>query len=88
VDSAWCYHEQAIYRIRVRGIVGEQSSEWLAVLTITPQADGATLLVGPLRDQAALHGLLSKLCGTGLLLLSVRRTSGHALCQTVVPVWR
>ena len=88
MDSAWCHHEQAICRIRVRGIVGEQSSEWLAVLTITPQADGATLLVGPLRDQAALHGLLSKLCGTGLPLLSVRRTSGHALCQTVVPVWR
>ena len=88
MDGARCHHEQAIYRIRVRGIVGEQSSEWLAVLTITPQADGATLLVGPLRDQAALHGLLSKLCGTGLPLLSVRRTSGHALCQTVVPVWR
>jgi hypothetical protein len=74
MDSARCHHEQAVYRIRVRGIVGEQWSEWLAGLTITPQADGTTLLVGPLRDQAALHGLLNKIRDMGLPLLSVERT--------------
>lgn len=43
MDSARCYDEQALYRIRVQGIVGEQWSERFAVLTITPQADGTTL---------------------------------------------
>jgi hypothetical protein len=73
MDDVRCHDEQAVYQIRVRGIVDELWSDWLASLTITPQADGSTLLEGPVRDQAALHGLLNKIRDMGLPLLSVER---------------
>ena len=46
-------------------------SEWLGELAITPQPDGDTLLSGPIIDQAALHGILDKLYGLNLTILSV-----------------
>ena len=65
--------EQAVYEIRVRGLLDESWSEWLDGLTIEPQPQGETLLAGPVRDQAALHGLLGKIRDLGLLLVSVKR---------------
>jgi hypothetical protein len=38
-----------------------------------PQAEGRTSLVGPIVDQAALYGLLNRIHGLGLPLISVRR---------------
>jgi hypothetical protein len=35
--------------------------------------DGTTTIAGPVTDQAALHGLLSKVRNLGLLLITVRR---------------
>jgi heme-degrading monooxygenase HmoA len=67
-------NERAIYRIRVKGVLDQSWSDWFDGLTITPQANGNTLLTGPLRDQAALHGLLAKVRDMGLALLSVTRT--------------
>lgn len=64
---------EGVYRIRVRGVLDERSSDWFDGLAITPQANGETLLEGPVRDQAALHGLLIKIRDMGLPLLSVRR---------------
>ncbi len=63
----------AIYQIRVKGVLDESWSDWFGGLTITPRASGETLLTGPVRDQAALHGLLVKIRDLGLVLLSVRR---------------
>ena len=63
--------EPVIYEIRVKRVLDEQWSEWLGGLTITPQAGGETLLRGPVRDQAALHGLIIKIRDMGLPLLSV-----------------
>ena len=65
--------EQVTYEIRVKGVLDEQWSDWLGGLTIVPQAGGETLLTGPVRDQAALHGLIIKIRDMGLPLLSVRR---------------
>jgi len=62
-----------IYEIRVRGVLDEGWSGWLGGMTITPQASGETLLRGPVRDQAALHGLIGKIRDLGLPLLSVNR---------------
>lgn len=61
-----------IYQIRVKGVLGEAWSDWFDGLTVTPQ-DDETLLTGPVRDQAALHGLLARIRDLGLPLLSVRR---------------
>ena len=61
-----------IYQISVKGLLDEEWSDWFEGLTITPQ-DDQTLLTGPVRDQAALHGLLAKVRDLGLPLLSVKR---------------
>ncbi len=60
-----------VYHIRVQGQLDASWSEWLGGLTITPQPDGATLLSGPIIDQAALHGILDRLYGLNLTILSV-----------------
>ena len=65
--------EHTIYRIRVEGILDPCWSEWFDGLTVSPQKSGETLLVGPVRDQAALHGLLAKVRDMGLPLLLVER---------------
>ena len=65
--------EQAIYQIKVRGVIDSVWSDWFDGLASCPQADGTTLLVGPVRDQSALHGLLARVRDLGLHLLSVKR---------------
>jgi hypothetical protein len=67
------FDRQDIYQIRVRGLLEEQWSDWFDGFSISPQGDDKTLLTGPVADQAALHGLLSKIRELGLPLLSVER---------------
>jgi len=64
---------QAVYQIRVKGDLDHSWSDWFDGFTLTPQAEGATLLTGPAADQAALHGLLARIRDLGLPLLSVER---------------
>ena len=59
------------YEIRLKGHLDDRWAEWFEGLTITLEADGDTLLTGPVIDQAALHGLLKKVRDLGLPLLSV-----------------
>ena len=65
--------EQVIYQIRVRGVIDPKWSEWFDGLIICPGTDGITLLTGPVRDQSALHGLLTKIRDLALPLLTVER---------------
>jgi hypothetical protein len=67
------FDKQGVYQIRVKGNLDRKWSDWFDGLTIAPQADDETLLVGPVADQAALHGLLAKIRDLGLPLLSVER---------------
>ncbi len=60
-----------IYQIRLKGHLGRQWADWFGGLTITLQANGETLLTGPVADQAALHGLLRKVRDLGLPLVEV-----------------
>ncbi len=62
-----------VYQIRIKGQLDRQWTDWFAGLTITPEANGDTLLTGPVIDQAALHGLLRRVRDLGLPLLSVMR---------------
>jgi hypothetical protein len=73
--------EQAVYQIKVRGILDERRSDWFDGLAITPQVNGTTLITGPVRDQAALHGLLAKVRDMGQVLLSVRRVDAASLTE-------
>ena len=61
------------YRIRIGGHLDASWSDWLDDLAITQEHDGTTTLAGPLADQAALYGLLSRLRDLGATLLAVER---------------
>jgi hypothetical protein len=64
----------ATYRIKVPGHLDESWSEWAGRMTITVESEGdgppVTILTG-IVDQAALQGLLRRLYGLGLPLISV-----------------
>ena len=59
------------YQLRVKGQLDPRWSEWFEGLTISHEADGSTLLAGPVVDQAALYGILLKLHDLNLPLVSV-----------------
>jgi hypothetical protein len=60
-----------LYRIRVKGHLDPEWSEWLDNMAITQEEEGTTTLSGPVVDQAALHGLLIKIRDLGLVLITV-----------------
>ena len=62
---------QTFYRIRVKGHLERDWSDWFDGLTIMAEPNGETLITGPVRDQAALFGLLAKVRDLGLMLISV-----------------
>jgi hypothetical protein len=59
------------YEIRVRGQLDSHWITWFEGMTLTSLENGETLIAGPIRDQAALHGILAKIRDLGLQLLSV-----------------
>ena len=64
--------EATYYEIRVRGMLSD--TLLMAFPGFDPRAQGGdTVLVGALRDQAALHGTLERVEALGLELLEVRR---------------
>ena len=65
--------EPMIYHIRITGHLGREWTDWFEGLAITLEANGDTLLTGPVVDQAALHGVLKKVRDLGLPLVSVTR---------------
>ena len=61
------------YCFRVEGHLADRWSDWFEGLAIHRQEDGTTVLVGPVIDQAALHGVIIRIRDLGLPLLSVWR---------------
>ena len=68
-----------IYQVRIKEQLGERWAEWFDPLAIQPAPNGDTLLVGPLRDQAELHGLLLKVRNLNLTLLAVSQVESTSL---------
>ena len=62
-----------IYEFHVKGLLGKHWSDWFGGLAIRHQEDGTTVLVGSVVDQAALHGVITRIRDLGLPLLSVSR---------------
>jgi len=78
VTDRQAFDRLAVYEIRVHGILDIRWTDWFDGLSIVPQANGETLLVGPVVDQSALHGILDAIHGLNLPLISVQRTAdGH-----------
>ena len=73
-QSGWAWDEPATYQIRVRGELNQRWAVWFDGLTISHDADGETTLTGPVVDQAALYGLISRARDLGLTLLAVTRS--------------
>jgi hypothetical protein len=63
-----------IYELHVKGHLDDRWSDWLGGLAIHHQEDGTTILVGPVADQAALHGVIIRIRDLGLPLLAMKRT--------------
>ena len=64
--------KQAVYRIEVEGQLDKSWSGWFCGMTLSYQ-DEVSILTGPLADQAALRGLLSKIWDLNLTLVSITR---------------
>jgi hypothetical protein len=62
------------YRIRVKGHLPEAWSEMMEHMEIICEADGNTMISGPIRDQSELYGLISRLQNLGLTLISINQT--------------
>lgn len=60
------------YRITVKGVLDSKWSDWFDGMTITPGSLGQTELSGQVFDQAALHGVLTKIRDLGLTLVSIQ----------------
>lgn len=63
------------YKIRIKGHLDQRWADWFGDLTLTQQPDGTTVLAGPVVDQAALYGVLTKIHNLGMPLLEVYRLS-------------
>ena len=59
------------YEIRVKGILDRRWAAWFEDLQVSSDGE-ETVIAGPVADQAALHGLLTKVRDLGLFLISVR----------------
>jgi len=78
------HDETGLYEIRLKGQLNNRWANWFDGLTIKLEDDGDTLLIGPVVDQAALHGLLKKVRDLGLSLVSVNIVNpGQANSQEV-----
>lgn len=70
-----CVTSPCIYRIKVRGWLNKQWSDWFDGMTITHELENdgppVSTLTGPVIDQAALFGLLHKIYNLGLALIAV-----------------
>jgi hypothetical protein len=65
------HNQHPCFEIRIKGHLDDKWADRFEGMTITLEEDGDTLLIGPVIDQAALHGLLKKVRGLDLALVSV-----------------
>ncbi len=69
-------NDQAVYEILVMGVLSERWAEWFQGMNIhQEQRDGAQVsqILGQVRDQPCLLGMLQTLTNLGLPILLVKR---------------
>ena len=69
--------QDRVYQIRIKGHLGPHWGDWFDRMTTTAEANGDTLLTGPILDQAELHGLLRRIRDLGIPLISLMRLDAN-----------
>jgi hypothetical protein len=67
---------ETVYELRISGQLRQPTLDWFEDVNITVDKTSSppqTVISGPMRDQAALYGLISRVRDLGLTLLSVKR---------------
>jgi hypothetical protein len=67
---------ETVYELRISGRLGPSTLTWFEDMTVLVDESSTpvqTIIQGPMRDQAALYGLISRIRDLGLTLLSVNR---------------
>ena len=67
------------YEIRLKGHLEARWAAWFDGLSLTQESDGTTVIRGSVIDQAALHGLLSKVRDLGLPLIAVTQVDSKQM---------
>lgn len=62
------------YEIRLSGRLDARWASHFEPLSLRHDADGTTVLSGPIADQAALHGVLQRVRDLGIPLISITRS--------------
>ncbi len=65
--------QERLFEIRVKDHLDRRWCDWLGGLEMRLLDNGEMILLGPIADQAALMGILNKLNGLNLTLLSVNQ---------------
>jgi len=68
---------QNLYEIRIQGHVSQRWALWFEGFSLRYEENGQTVLIGPIVDHAALHGVLMRICDLGIPLISVNRIYRH-----------
>jgi D-methionine transport system ATP-binding protein len=66
--------QATIFEIKFKGHLAHHWRDWFDNLSLTHTETGETILAGPVKDQAALYGILIKIRDLALPLLSVTQT--------------
>ncbi len=61
------------YELQIEGQLSPTWSDWFGGLTLTCLENGQSFLSGPVKDQAALHGILARIRDLNLKLVLVRK---------------
>jgi hypothetical protein len=69
--------EPVRYEIQIATVLDRTWSDWFDGLQVEWVSDNRTRLVGPVADQAALHGVLNQIRDLGLDIISVTRVDGN-----------
>ena len=64
---------RSTYRIRLKGALSPSISDWFGDITVRPEENGETLLIGEFPDQSALRGFLDQLWNLNFTVVSVDR---------------
>jgi hypothetical protein len=60
-----------MYQVQVRGHLDQQWHDWFGGFSMSTDDRGPTTVIGPIADQAALHGLLRRIEELGVPLVSI-----------------